>query len=59
MVIGNQFGGDGKSTFAVPKIEEYDFLENDRFGTILLRRCIATRDLEDRSPAATLGWCKR
>ena len=57
-VIGNEHGGDGKSTFAVPKIEDYDYLANDRFGTIMLYRCIATRDLEDNSPAGTLAWCK-
>jgi len=57
--IGSRYGGDGKSTFAVPNIEEYDYLANDRFGAILLHRCIATRDLRDNSPAATLGWCER
>jgi microcystin-dependent protein len=57
-VIGSQYGGDGTSTFAVPRIEEYDYLANDRFGAITLYRCIATRKLRDNLPAATLGWCK-
>jgi hypothetical protein len=57
--IGSEYGGDGKFTFAVPKIEEYDYLANDRFGATTLYRCIATRKLEDNSPTATLGWCER
>jgi hypothetical protein len=58
-VLGDRYGGDGKSTFAVPRIDEPDFLANERFGTVLLYRCIATRDLADYSPAGTLAWCTR
>lgn len=59
-VLGNRYGGDGKLNFALPKIsdvEGHDFLANDQFGSRLVYRCIATRDLEDHTPAGTLAWC--
>lgn len=58
-VLGARYGGDGKATFAVPKMkpDDIDYLANDRFGAVSLFRCIATRTLGDRSPAGTIGWC--
>jgi hypothetical protein len=59
-VLGNRYGGDGKTTFAVPKADsdsDYGSLGNGQFGAVLLSRCIATRELEDRSPAGTVAWC--
>ncbi len=59
-VLGNRYGGDGKSTFSLPKVSDedgHDFLANAQFGSRLLYRCIATRDLEDHTPAGTMAWC--
>jgi hypothetical protein len=58
--LGARYGGDGKVTFRVPQAgdDQYGLLANDRFGTRLLFRCIATRRLEDDTPAGTVGWCR-
>lgn len=45
-------------SFRVPDFsDEHDYLANAQFGSRLVYRCIATRLLEDHTPAGTLGWC--
>jgi microcystin-dependent protein len=60
-VLGNQYGGDGKTTFAVPPTPEdgMDDLANAQFGTTVVFRCIATHKLEDGTPAGTIAWCNQ
>lgn len=60
-VMGYRHGGDGKINFALPKLSDevsHDWLANDRFGARLIYRCVATRNLEDHTPAGTLAWCE-
>ena len=57
-VLKTEHLADGPSFKAPDFTEEHDFLANDRFGSRSIYRCIATRKLEDRTPAGTLGWCE-
>jgi hypothetical protein len=56
-VLGNRYGGDGKKTFAVPRIRGIDYLSDNRFGSRVVDRCLAARRLDDNTPAGTLAWC--
>lgn len=59
-VLGNRYGGNGTTTFAVPNVgnRNYDSLANQRFGVKLLTRCMSTRDLEDETPVGKEAWCR-
>jgi hypothetical protein len=48
--------GDGKTTFQLPE-EAPDIQANDRFGVLTIRQCVATRQLQDKTPAGTVAWC--